>query len=520
MTHLTLRSGLRALNKKQYQDVHVHCLGMIKANINDPIPYFLLAVLAYDHKNFQKAEELFLRAEGLDPSEPHFPTFLGRLYSGIKRSEDAINAANRASNHAINNGYLADILGVIYSRANDHKRAIELFKNAVKLDETQPNFFYNLGASQQFIGNFEAARTAFSKAAELDKNHYGAWTSLVGLDRQTKTNNNLEHLQNLYNQLVSNEDAKHQLGHAIAKTLEDLDRHEESLDWLERAKTEKRKNYRYDRITGKAVFNAARQTTAAKSNGFNSKATPIFIVGLPRTGTTLVDRILSSHSKIRSAGELNFFADIIKSSTQTASNLVLDSETFKASNNIDLNLVGQKYMQRLNSRMDQASYIIDKMPFNFFYAALISKALPNARLIALRRGAMDSCLSNYRQLLSVKESFYNYTYDLGDTAFFYKEFDSLISHWRDHLPQTQFMEVRYEDIVFDQENQTRKLLGFCGLEFEGACMNFHQNNAPVSTASSVQVRKPLYSGSIGRWKKYGAKLDGLRASLGKLAEDQ
>ena len=174
-------------------------------------------------------------------------------------------------------------------------------------------------------------------------------------------------------------------------------------------------------------------------------------------------------------------------------------------------------MQRVESRLGQSPYIIDKMPFNFFYAALITKALPKAKIITLRRGAMDSCLSNYRQLLSVQDSFYNYTYDLEDTAFFYKEFDRLISHWRINLPKRNFMEIHYEDIVFDQEKQTRKLLDFCGLDFEQVCLDFHQNTAPVSTASSVQVRKPLYSGSIGRWKKYGHTVDKLRDVLGDLA---
>ena len=130
----------------------------------------------------------------------------------------------------------------------------------------------------------------------------------------------------------------------------------------------------------------------------------------------------------------------------------------------------------------------------------------------------DSCLSNFRQLFSTKYSYYNYTFDLEDTAWFYRQFDDLMAHWRETLPKDRFMEVRYEDIVFDQENQTRRMLDFCGLDWDDACMRFHENAAPVSTASSVQVRQPLYSGSIGRWKKYGDKLDVLKAALGDLAD--
>ena len=514
---LTIQSGLRALNQKRYQEVHTHSLSMIKNNVEDSIPYFLLAVIAYDHKNNQKAQELFLRAEELNPSEPHYPAFLGRLYTELKQTENATKAANRAAKNTINHGYIADILGVIYSRANDHERAIIFFKRAVELDGKHANSFYNLGASELFLGNFEEAEVVFLKAIKLDKNHYGAWASLISLSKQTEDSNHLKPLKKLYEHLSENEDAQHQLGHAIAKTLEDLGQHEQSLDWLNRAKEGKRKRYRYDRAAGTAVFNAARQTVHVTSKGYESGPTPIFIVGLPRTGTTLVDRILSSHSNISSAGELNFFADTIKSLTKTSSNLVLDADTLSAAKEIDLALVGQKYMQRAQERINGASYFVDKMPLNFFYAALMSKALPKAKVIALRRGAMDSCLSNYRQLLSTQESFYNYTYDLEDIAHFYKAFDGLMSHWRAKLPVSRFMEVKYEDIVFDQENQTRKLLEFCGLSFEEACMNFHQNSAPVSTASSVQVRQPLYSGSISRWKKYGTKLDKLQQALGELS---
>lgn len=518
MGNLSISAGLRALNETRYEHVHRLCIAAIQKDVSNPVPYFLLGVLALDHRNFSKAEELFERAEKLDVGESHYPTYLARMYSDLRKPEQAEAAANRAAKLQINKGYLADILGVIYSRTGFHERAIEWFEKAVSLDSGKANFFYNLGASELFLGNFERARSAFLNATDLDKGHYGAWSSLVALKKQTPDENYLPHLKQLHTKLSDNEDAAHQLGHAIAKTLEDLGQHEDSLDWLHKAKAEKHKNFGYDRILGRETFAAAKATFATQSNGHISDQTPIFVVGLPRTGTTLVDRILSSHSEVRSAGELNFFADLVKSRAGTRSNLVLDADTLKTASEIDLREIGEKYQARVQNRLGTHPYTVDKMPFNFFYVALIAKALPKARIIALRRGAMDSCLSNYRQLLSVQESFYNYTYDLDDIAFFYSEFDRLMAHWRENLPTNQFTEVHYEDIVFDQENQTRCLLEFCGLEFEEACLRFHENDAPVSTASSVQVRQPLYSGSIGRWKKYGDKLDGLREALGDLAD--
>ena len=518
MDKLSIQAGLKSLQNKNYKAVHADSIRAVQQDPSDPVPYFLLGVIAADHGNIEKASELFLRAENLDPANAFYPAFLSKTLSEVRRPTEAKSAADRAAKCNIDAGFLADILGVVYSRCGSHELAIPLFERAIKLNPNPTNFHYNLGASAQFIGDFETAESAYENALERDPQHYRALASLISLQKQTKKENRLPALKTLYKALQNEEDAAHQIGHAIAKTLEDLGEYEESFDWLLIAKAMKRKDFRYDRQTGAETFAAAAQTIHAVSDGASLNPSPVFIVGLPRTGTTLVDRILSSHSAVESAGELNIFSELVKARTGTSSKHVLDAETFRAAQSIDLAEIGREYLRQAKGRLSRAAQFIDKMPLNFFYAGLIHKALPNARIISLRRGAMDSCLSNFRQLLSVKESFYNYTFDLEDTAFFYRQFDSLMTHWREVLPPDRFMEIRYEDIVNEQENQTLRLLKFCGLEFEEACMRFHENAAPVSTASSVQVRQPLYSGSIGRWKNYGDRLDGLKSALGPLVD--
>ena len=517
MGDLSLHDGMKQLAQKRYKDVHAASIHAIGEDPLRAVPYFLLGLIAEAHDNHLKAEELFERAEKLDDNCAYFPAYLARLYSQTRLSEKAKVAADRAAILSINDGHLADMIGVVYSRSGFHELAIPMFERAIALDPKKTNYHYNHGASAQFMGDFDIAESAYKKAIKLDEDHYHAWASLVSLKKQTTDHNHLTALQQQFEKSSGNEDATHQIGHAIAKTLEDLEQHEDSFDWLVKAKQNKRQKFGYDRTASSATFQACKETIDNPLSIKASTQTPIFIIGLPRTGTTLVDRILSSHSEVISAGELNIFAELIKAQTKTPSNLVLDAETFAATSKIDMAQIGRNYMDRARQRVNGSDFIVDKMPLNFFYAALIHQALPNARIIALRRGAMDSCLSNYRQLLSVQESFYNYTFDIEDTAFFYRQYDALMTHWRDHLPANRFMEVRYEDIVFDQENQTRRLLDFCGLGFEDACMRFHENTAPVATASAVQVRQPLYSGSIDRWKKYGDKLDGLKAALGGLA---
>ena len=518
MGTLSIQAGLIALQNKNYKAVHADSIRAVQQDPYDPVPYFLLGVIAADHGNVKKASELFLRAESLDAANAFYPAFLAKTLSEARRPIEAKIAADRAVKCEIVAGFLADILGVVYSRCGFHDLAIPQFKRAINLNPKPTNFYYNLGASAQFMGDFKTAEAAYENALERDPKHYRALASVISLRKQTKEYNRLPTLKSLYEAIQGEEDAAHQIGHAIAKTLEDLGQYQESFDWLLKAKAMKREDFRYNRQAGAETFAAAAQTIQAVSNGAPLNHSPIFIVGLPRTGTTLVDRILSSHSAVESAGELNIFSELIKARTGTSSKHVLDSQTFLATKQIDLAEIGREYLRQAKSRVSPAAQFIDKMPLNFFYVGLIHKALPNSRIIALRRGAMDSCLSNFRQLLSVKESFYNYTFDLQDTAFFYRQFDGLMKCWREALSPDGFMEIHYEDIVHDQENQTRRLLKFCNLEFEEACMRFHENAAPVSTASSVQVRKPLYSGSIGRWKKYGDRLDGLRSALGPIAD--
>lgn len=515
-----LTEGLRQIALHRYKKVHRQALDMIKANVKDPVPYCLLATIAADHGNHIKACELFGRAADLGPQNADFQAYYGKALTTLGHQNRARVAADKAATHPINDAYLADTIGVIYSRTGFHEKAVPFFDRAVALNQEPANFHYNLAASLQFLGNFEQAEAAYLETLSRDSKAYRAWSGLVGLKRQSEDDNHLDALITLFDELSGDADAELHLGHAIAKTLEDLNRYEESLDWLHKAKRRKLKSSGINSIPYEELFAAARTTApeSTQSSGGDDHVTPIFIIGLPRTGTTLIDRILSSHSQVTSAGELNVFPGLIKEAARTRSNMVMDGETLLKANKLNLSEIGKAYIDNTKELARGSARFTDKMPLNFFYAGLIHRALPDAHFVAVRRGAMDSCLSNYRQLLTVQDSYYRYTYDLENTAAFYRLFDDLMAHWREHLPPDRFLEIHYESIVHDQESQTRRLLDFCGLDWEEACLRFHENTAPVSTASSVQVRRPLYSDSIGRWKRYGDKLNILKDALGDLAD--
>jgi hypothetical protein len=233
---------------------------------------------------------------------------------------------------------------------------------------------------------------------------------------------------------------------------------------------------------------------------------------MPRTGTTLVERILSNHPAVFAAGELMNFGLELKRLAATRSNRVLDPETLAAASHVDPQALGEAYVASTRPRTGHRPHFIDKMPLNFFYAPLIHRALPNAKIICLRRNALDSCLSNYRQLLTTAFSYYDYSYDLLDTGRYYLLFDDLARHWRATIA-TNYTEVHYEDVVEHTEREARRLVEFCGLPWDPACLEFERNSAPVATPSAVQVRQPIYRTAVERWRKYETELAPLRKLL-------
>ena len=510
-----LKQGLADIAAQRYETVHADAIQRIHADVSNPVPYYLLARIALEHHNYAKSGELFARARTLAPNDPLYIAAHAEYLVTVGRQADAMQLANEAANLDIGDALTADTIGVVYSRTGFHEKAIPFFEQAVKLDPAPANFHYNLGASLQFAGKFQSAESAYKASIDRQPDSHRAYSALASLSRQSPEKNYLTQLRSLFKENRADPDKALHIGHAIAKTLEDLKQFEESFDWLVRAKRDKRNAIGYRLQSDLELFSAAAETvsTSVTTGDEYSDAAPIFIVGLPRTGTTLVDRILSSHPDVVSAGELNTFAGLIKAKAGSPSNRVLDAETLR--NVVDTNLadVGHSYIEETKRLARGTERFTDKMPLNFFYVWLIHRALPNAKVVALRRDPADTCLSNFRQLFSTGFSYYNYSLDIDDTAAYYEGFDRLLAVWRRCMPSSHYMELRYEDIVYDQENQTRELLAFCELSWNEVCLRFHENAAPVATASSVQVRQPLYSGSIGRWKRYGDRLDGLRRRL-------
>jgi tetratricopeptide (TPR) repeat protein len=503
----------RALVEKDYPRAHQWCMRILERDPNHAEAFFMLALIAADHHNFAKAADVLGRAIRLDGSQARYHAHLARCFVALNRPVEAHAAATRAAQLSPTDALTLDTIGVVFSRTGYHADAVPLFERAAAAVPTNASYQFNLAAAQQFAGDFGRAENAYRRAIALEPNLYRAHSALAQLSRATPTNNLIASLEALFDRCAGDADAALHIGHALARQYEDLRDFPRAYDWLVQATQRKRQQLAYEPAVDAANFAAAAATAAAIRPSGHADDEPIFVIGMPRTGTTLVDRILSSHPDVLSAGELTNFALIIKRRTATPSNLVLDAATLAASAALDFDAVGAAYITSTRPRTGKHKRFIDKMPLNFFYAALIQRALPNARIICLRRNPMDTCLSNFRQLFATSFSYYNYAYDLLDTGRYYIKFDHLMAHWRRVLPADRFIEVQYETLVSAQEAESRRLIAFCGLDWNDACLDFHRNQTPVATASSVQVRSPMYTTSVGRWKRYGDRLEALRNLL-------
>lgn len=494
-----------ALARRDYRQTHELCMQALTLAPQTPEAFFLLGVLTSEHDNHAKAVEVFDRAIRLAPNTAHYHAWRGRSLIALNQRSAAIEAAERAVACQPERAQTLDTIGVIFSRAGLHARATQFYRRACDKAPERADYWYNLGTAQQFQGHFEAAETALRETTRLDPDHVKAWSGLLQIVRQSPERNDIAALEALFARLVEADDRLF-IGHALAKAHEDLGQPDAAMAWLGRAKAKKKDQIGYRFAQDAPLFEAARANAAHQGGPGHKDDAPIFIVGLPRTGTTLVDRILSSHAEVVSAGELTDFSLALKRVTKTPSPYVLDAETLRGGQSIDLASVGRDYIVSARRIVPDARHFIDKMPLNFLCAPLIHRALPNARIICLRRHPADSVLSNYRQHFATEFSYYNYALDLAETAEYYAAFDALIKDFRETLPPDRFTEVAYETIVSDLETEARRLVAFSGLNWDPACLDFHENAAPVATASSAQVRQPLYSSSVGRWRRYRREL--------------
>jgi hypothetical protein len=300
--------------------------------------------------------------------------------------------------------------------------------------------------------------------------------------------------------------------YALAKEHEDLADYAASWRHLSAGAALRRRHLKYDLRTDLATINWITQAYPADSTfagGFQS-AEPIFILGMPRTGSTLVDRIVGSHTDVFSAGELPDFAAALVSAVQRRLGRVPPrQELVAASATIDFAAVGADYLRRTRPRTGRTRHFTDKLPLNYLYCGLIARALPGARIVHVTRHPLANCYAMFKVLF---DQGYPFSYDLGELAEYYLGYRRLMAHWHAALPG-RIIDIAYEDLVADSAAEAPRLLQALGLAWQPACLEFHKNPAPVATASAAQVRRPIYGTAVSAWRHFERELAPLAARL-------
>jgi tetratricopeptide (TPR) repeat protein len=406
-----------------------------------------------------------------------------------------------------------DAVGEFLVHAGEHQRALEIYDRAVLAAPRDPTIRAKRAVVHRFLGNFELAVSDYEAVLVMVPSSPKALKGLVELRRQSSEHNSVAAMGAALSTVAAGSTDAAILHFGLAKSYEDLGeyptswRHLTAGNRLERARLQY--NSAADRAAMEHIIAGFPQVETLRPDTTGER--PIFIIGVPRTGTTLVDRIIGSHSQVHSAGELPSLSEAIFVEIEQTSGLRLNDwqQYTSAVGNLEGSIVAREYLARVRAQRGDRPRFTDKELTNFFYCGLIFRAFPNARIVHLTRHPLAACYAIYRNRFN---GTYPFSYDLSEIAEFYVGYRRLMAHWQRVLPN-RILDVAYEDVVTALEPTTRRLLDYLDLPFEAGCLEFHRNPAPVITASSVQVRQPIYDSALNMWRHYAAELAPVRARL-------
>lgn len=469
--------------------------------------YFLLSRIAYDFRNHIKEVEMLLAAHHLEPDNLEFIVYLARAQVLVGNSTYAHELLMRAENLPGHTAEMHDLMGVTYNRLCMYQQAAICFEKSIHCNANNAGVFFNLASTLKFCGDFSGARVAYERAIALKPDYFKAHAALTSLGGITQEHNHITRLRELLEKAVNPDDGLC-IAHALSKELEALKQWDDAITVLGSAKQKKAVQLNYDFSTDQSIFNKLTDFYSVKPKRLKSgldNNRPIFVTGMPRTGTTLVERIISSHSTVASGGELYNFSIALKRSIGSVSSEFITTDFIDHFHRLDINLLAKAYIESTDYLAGEKKFLVDKLPLNILYAGLMIDALPAAKVICLDRNPLDTIASNYRQLFSFQDSTFAYSLNLENTARYYIEFRKLTQLLRVAYPGN-FYVVNYEALVSNPEVEIHKLLDFCGLQWEDACLHIEQNAKPVATASAVQVRSPITVSGVGQWQRYSTHL--------------
>lgn len=461
-----------------------------------------------------EAERTARRAVQLAPDFSRAWNDLGAVLSELDRAEEAVEAfaqaLQRNPNDPSAHAHLANALFVF----GDLTRAEAHYTKALALNHDEPSSHLGLGHVLKTRGRFEDAVASYKACIAARPRSGQAWWSLANLKTHRFSNEDEAAMRALLADGEVTSVARVNVAYALGKAREDSKDYDQAFAHYSQGALLQRQMVRYDPVQTETINERiramfTRDLLAARAGLGCADPAPIFIVGMPRSGSTLIEQILASHSQVDGTSELPILGRIAQEMGRFRSDGVAYPEAVHDLEPHDLRALGKLYLQRAARHRGGRPFFTDKMPNNFASVGLIALMLPNAKIIDARRYPMDSCWGAFKQLFARGQT---YSYDLFELGHFYLEYDRLMRHWEDVLPG-RVLRVDYEAVVLNQEAETRRLLDYCGLPFEDSCLRFHETARAVNTASSEQVRQPLYKSGMGAWRNFSPHLAELEAQL-------
>lgn len=481
------------------------CAGILGQNPSEWRAWALLTETALLRGRQDAAAVSANRAVALAPMNPIALALRAKCLFMTGETRQACTATEVAAQHLDDAPDALDAVGAMFGLLGLQQRARELFRRAVLGRPDVPQYLFNLAAAERMIGALGDAEAHCDAAVACD-GHYGLAHYLRSdLRIQSPDRNHIEEMEALIGEGGLSASSEVMLRFALGKEYEDVELWGRAFDHVEAGCNLQRRSPARDLATEIGEIDAiiqahTRRWIEAAPSGY-ADAAPVFVTGLPRTGTTLVERIIASHSAMQSVGETGAFAAELRRAMA------------ERPGGRDLEGIGRRYLDSAAAlRVPDSVRFIDKTLENYLYCGLIHAALPSARIILVQRHPIDSCWAIYKAHFRGKFSFSYHQTELAD---YYLAYRRLSQHWRAVLPPDVLMEINYEDIVRDQAAASRDIIRFLGLPWEDGVMRFHDSPVPSATASAVQVRRPIYASSVGKWRHHADRLRPLRERLAR-----
>ena len=462
-----------------------------------------LAGIAVQNRRFRDAEVFLRKALTLAPDYTRAWVDMVNVQLENHKFDEAVDSAKQVLRLTPDNPESHVVYASAIGMAGDHEAAIRAYQKALDIAPDRAVAICGMAHHQKTIGQQEQAVASYRRAVAVKPDHAEAYWSLANLKTFRFEDHEVEAMQALLQREDLPDESRAQIHNALGLEFEARQKYDEAFDHFAKCNAVRRQHEKYDPVDTESTYDRlielfTPEFLASNQGAPETDVTPIFVVGLPRSGSTLIEQILASHSQIDGTHELGDLARAVQTVRKSKSRRLRFPDALAKIDVDGWQRIGQEYLTSTELFRSGAPFFVDKNPNNFIYAGILSLAIPNAKIINATRHPLDSCLGSFKQLFASGQPF---TYDMTELGEYYLQYLRLMDYWHELLPGF-VLDVQYEDVVSDLDGQVRRILEFCDLPFEDACLRFHETERAVKTASSEQVRQPIYSSSVNLWRNY------------------